>query len=46
MCEKQLPEWKFTRDNYSIVWQGPKTMHLHYPMDDDGKTKVFLSSET
>lgn len=41
MCEKQLPEWKFTRDNYSIVWQGPKTMHLYYPMDDDEEDESF-----
>lgn len=41
MCEKQLPEWKFTRDNYSIVWQGPKTMHLYYPMDDDNEDESF-----
>lgn len=41
MCEKQLPEWKFTRDNYSIVWRGPAAMHLYYPMDDDGEEESF-----
>ena len=35
MCEKQLPEWKFTRDNYSIVWQRPVTMCPYNPIDDD-----------
>lgn len=41
MCEKQLPEWKFTRSNYSIVWQGPVTM-LHYnPIDDDEEDEGF-----
>lgn len=35
MCEKQLPEWKFTRDNYSIVWQGPVTMCHYNPIDDE-----------
>ena len=41
MCEKQLPEWKFTRDNYSIVWQGPATMYCYSPIDDDDENESF-----
>lgn len=41
MCEKQLPEWKFTRDNYSIVWQGPVTMCHYNPIDDDDEDEGF-----
>lgn len=41
MCEKQLPEWKFTRDNYSIVWQGPAQMYRYNPIDDEDENESF-----
>ena len=42
MCEKKLPEWKFTRDNYNIVWRGPAAMYRYNPViDDDDENESF-----
>ena len=35
MCDKHLPEWKFTRNNYSIVWRGPANTCNYNPMLED-----------
>lgn len=35
MCDKQLPEWKFTRNNYSIVWRGPANTCNYNPAFED-----------
>lgn len=31
---KKIAPWKFTADNYSIIWQGPVTTSLNHPEDD------------
>lgn len=33
--------WKFTTNNYSIVWQGPVTTSMYYPQDDDPEDQQF-----
>lgn len=40
MCKKMTP-WKFTSDNYSIVWQGPATTTLYHPSDDYEEERQF-----
>ena len=35
MCDKSLPEWKFTRTNYSIVWRGPANTCNYNPILED-----------
>lgn len=35
MCDKQLPEWKFTRNNYNIVWRGPASTCNYNPILED-----------
>lgn len=35
MCDKHLPEWRFTRNNYSIMWQGPANTCNYNPVIED-----------
>ncbi len=35
MCDKHLPEWKFARDNYNIMWTGPASTCNYNPILED-----------
>ena len=40
MCKK-LDPWKFTSDNYSIVWRSPESTTHYYTFDDDPEDRQF-----
>lgn len=46
MSSKMLNPWKFTRDNYSIVWQSPDTTTRYIPTDDEPDNEEFNFSGT
>lgn len=35
MCDKSVSEWKFTRNNYNIVWSGPAETCYYNPIIED-----------
>lgn len=46
MCNKKLDPWKFTRDNYSIVWESPDTTTHYIPTYDEPDNEEFDFSGT